>query len=81
MPLYIRDQAVDELAERVQQVTGARTKTDAVRLSLEHELARATARMSFDQRNADVLAMADALGRSDTEFDMKAFTDEMWGQI
>jgi antitoxin VapB len=81
MPLYIRDQAVDELAERVQNVTGARTKTDAVRLSLQHELERATARMSFDERNADVLALADALGKTDAAFDMKAFTDEMWGQI
>jgi antitoxin VapB len=81
MPLYIRDRTVDQLAERVQKATGVKTKTDAVRLSLEHELERATARMGFDQRNADVLAMADALGRTNPDFDMKAFTDEMWGDI
>jgi antitoxin VapB len=31
MPLYIRDDEVDALAVKVQAVTGARTKTDAVR--------------------------------------------------
>jgi antitoxin VapB len=81
MPLYIRDQAVDQLADRVQKATGARTKTDAVRIALEHELDRATARMTFDERNAKVMAMADALGATDPKFDMKAFTDEMWGKI
>lgn len=81
MPLYIRDRAVDELASRLQKVTGARTKTDAVRLALEHELERATAAMSFDERNAEVLAMADALGETDPTFDMKRYTDEMWGDL
>ena len=81
MPLYIRDRAVDTLASRVQKVTGAKTKTAAVRLALERELERATARMGFDERNADVMAMADALGKTDPRFDMKAFTDEMWGRI
>jgi antitoxin VapB len=81
MPLYIRDRAVDQLAERVQKATGASTKTEAVRIALEHELERATARMSFDERNAKVMAMADALGATDPNFDMKAFTDEMWDNI
>jgi antitoxin VapB len=40
MPLYIRDDDVAELARRVQQVTNARTVTDAVRLALQHELER-----------------------------------------
>lgn len=40
MPLYIRDDLVDTLAARLQAVTGARTKTDAVRAALEHDLAR-----------------------------------------
>lgn len=80
MPLYIRDHAVDELADRVQKAIGAKTKTDAVRRALEHELERAAARMSFDQRNAGVMAMADALGETNPDFDMKAFADEMWGE-
>jgi antitoxin VapB len=78
MPLYIRDKAVDELARRVQRATGAKSKTDAVRLALQHELERATAQMTFDERNAEVMAMADALGTTDPAFDMKAYSDEMW---
>ncbi len=81
MPLYIRDDAVDALAAKVQAATGVRTKTDAVRLALEHELTRIAAAKSFDERNAHVMAMADALGPSDPAFDMKAYTDEMWGDI
>ena len=37
MPLFIRDDQVDDLASRLQAMTGARTKTEAVRLALEHE--------------------------------------------
>jgi antitoxin VapB len=40
VPLYIRDDDVAELARRLQQVTRARTITDAVRLALQHELER-----------------------------------------
>ncbi len=47
MLLYIRDDAVDALAAKVQAATGLRTKTDAVRLALEHELTRIAAAKSF----------------------------------
>ena len=79
MSLYIRDHQVDLLATRLQVLTGARTKTETVRTALEHELERHTAKQSFRERNAKVMAMADALGPSDPDFDFKAFTDEMWG--
>ncbi len=39
MSLYIRDDDVDALAKKVQQVTKAPTKTEAVRRALENELA------------------------------------------
>jgi len=81
IPLYIRDDSVDTLAAKVQAATGVRTKTEAVRLALEHELTRIAAAKSFDERNVGVMAMADALGPSDPAFDMKAYTDEMWGDI
>jgi len=81
MPLYIRNNDVDALAAKVQAATGARTKTEAVRRALEHELARIAAAKTFDERNADLLAKADAFGRRDPDFDMKAFTDEMWGGL
>lgn len=81
MPLYIKDETVDQLATKLQRATGARSKTDAVRTALEHELERIAAAQSFDARNAELLAKADAFGRRDPDFDMKKFTDEMWGDI
>lgn len=80
MSLYIRNPEVDALAAELQRVTRARTKTEAVRSALQHELRRAQAALSFDVRNADVMRMADALGDTDAAFDMKAFTDKMWGE-
>jgi antitoxin VapB len=77
MPLYVRDKAVDDLVRRVQLVTSAKSKTDAVRVALRHELERSTAQMTFDERNAEVMAMADALGTTDPAFDMKEYSDEM----
>jgi len=80
MPLYIRDDTVDVLAERVQRATGARTKTDAVKTALENELARIEADRPLRQRLARSLALADAMGDAPGDFDMKSFTDEMWGE-
>ena len=79
MSLYIRDHHVAVLASRLQTITGARTKTDTVRTALEHELERHAAMQTFDTRNLEVLQMADALGAANPGFDLKAFTDEMWG--
>ncbi|HEV7329197.1 MAG TPA: type II toxin-antitoxin system VapB family antitoxin [Bosea sp. (in: a-proteobacteria)] len=80
MPLYIRDDAVDVLAERVQRATGARTKTEAVKAALEDALARIEAEKPLRQRLARSLALADAMGEAPGDFDMKRFTDEMWGE-
>ncbi len=76
--LSIRDPRAAKLAKKLaaQRKT---TMTDAIIVALENELRREQAKLSFDQRNGDVLAMADALGVTDPEFDMKRFTDEMWG--
>jgi antitoxin VapB len=35
MPLYVRDERVNELAEQVQKILKAPTKTDAIRQALE----------------------------------------------
>jgi antitoxin VapB len=79
MPLYIRDDAVDELAAKVQAGLGARTKTEAVRVALQHELLRLHAEKSFEEKIAQALALADKIGPPSTDFDEKAFMDEMWG--
>ncbi|MDL2397411.1 type II toxin-antitoxin system VapB family antitoxin [Rhizobium mayense] len=79
MALYIRDAEVDSLAAEIQKLTNAPTKTEAVRQALKHELARARKELPLRERFARAKAMADALGPNDPNFDMKAFTDEMWG--
>lgn len=80
MPLTIRDPEVDALVEELRRLTGARTKTEAVRQALRAELARARRALPLEERLARAKALADAMGPSDPGFDMKAYTDEMWGE-
>lgn len=80
MSLYIRDPEVAALAAKLQELTRSRTKTDAVRNALIDAIERANAARSFADRNARVLAMADALGPTRPDFDSKAFFDEMWDE-
>ena len=81
MALYIRDAEVDALAARVQRVTRAKTKTEAVRLALQHELERRMDVASIDGKLAEAIAVANAMGPGDPAFDEKKFMDEMWGGI
>ncbi len=78
MPLYIRDDEVDALASRVQRLAGTRTKTEAVRLALKREISRIESARPLEERIAKSMALADTMGAGESDFDMKAFTDEMW---
>ncbi len=78
MPLNIRDDEVDALAVKVQAIAGARTKTDAVRLALEHEIERNRRRTPLRERLAAAKAVAQRIGPADPALDMKAFTDAQW---
>ncbi|MGA2791920.1 MAG: type II toxin-antitoxin system VapB family antitoxin [Roseiarcus sp.] len=80
MPLYIRDDEVAALARKVQGLTKARTVTDAVRSALEHEIERERNKLPPSARLARSVAMAAAMGPVDPDFDMKKFSDEMWGE-
>lgn len=80
MSLYIRDRTVDELATRLQKAMGARTKTEVVRQALERELERVERSRPLRERIAPSLALADAMGQGDSDFDLKAFLDEMWDE-
>lgn len=80
MALFIRDPEVDALAEEVRRVTRARTKTEAVRSALQAQLARARRELPVRERLGRARALADAMGPSDPDFDMKAFTDELWDE-
>lgn len=80
MALFIRDAEVDALAEEVRRLTKAKTKTEAVRKALQAQLIAARRNLPLRERLARSKAMADALGPGDPTFDMKKFTDEMWGE-
>jgi antitoxin VapB len=79
MPLFIRDQDVTTMAEELTRLTKARSKTEAVRDALRHELERASASVPLRDRLARIQEKAKAIGLPNPDFDMKAYTDEMWG--
>ncbi|MCT2580906.1 type II toxin-antitoxin system VapB family antitoxin [Mesorhizobium sp. P16.1] len=79
MPLYVRDDDVDALAVELQKLTKARSKTEAVRQALKHEIERSRASIPLRERLAKLQERAAAIGLPNPDFDMKKFTDEMWG--
>lgn len=81
MPLYIRDDSVDALAEKYKKVTGAGSKTEAVRAALQAQLDAELKKMPLLERLQPILARADRIGEPDPDFDMKEYTDEMWDNM
>ena len=80
MPLYIRDEEVNDLAGELAKVAGL-NKTDAVRRALEHELDALSRKETLAQRIAPIQEQARRLGlRPRTESD-KALMDELSGDI
>ena len=77
MPLYIREDDVAALAVELQAMTGASTKTEAVRLALQHEIERHRKSTPLRERLAKATALAEAIGPVDPAFDMKVFTDAL----
>ncbi|UWR62793.1 type II toxin-antitoxin system VapB family antitoxin [Phaeobacter inhibens] len=78
MPLYIRDDSVDALAEQVKKLTGASSKTDAVRAALQAQLEAAKNKKPLLERIHELQGQADEIGAADPAFDMKNFSDSMW---
>lgn len=79
MSLFIRDSEVDALAKKLQQVTNAPSKTDAVRRALRNELDRAQAAVPLKDRIRELQNDVRArMGPIKPDFDMKKYTDEMW---
>ena len=81
MPLYIRDNEVDALATELQAVSGARSKTEAVRTALQNEIKRKRAEVPLLERIAKLQERVAAMGVSDPNVDMKKYMDEMWGDV
>lgn len=79
MPLYIRDDKVDALAEQVMRITGAKTKTDAVREALQAALDAKLNQTSIFDKIKPLQSRVSDLGAVNPYFDMKKFSDEMWG--
>ena len=79
MPLYIRDDGVDQLAERVRKALSAPTKTDAVRTALKHELARIENALPLRERIREFQISLGINGRSN-DFDHKAFSDSLFDE-
>ena len=75
MPLYIRDDLVDKLARRVSKALKV-TKTDAVRLSLKHELERIDNAIPLVVRIKEIQDAVGINGRIG-DFDAKAFSDSL----
>lgn len=79
MPLFIRDPEVDALAEEVRRLTKVKTKTEAVRRALQAQLEEARRALPLRERLERSKALADAMGPTDPDVDMKAYMDELWG--
>ncbi|MEF2074651.1 type II toxin-antitoxin system VapB family antitoxin [Consotaella aegiceratis] len=79
MPLYIRDDSVNNLAEELARVSMAASKTEAVRLALQHELERLAAQESLVQKVATLQERAASHGLRTDGFDDKPLMDELSG--
>ena len=78
MALYIRDPEVDRLVEEVQLLRKTATKTEAVKNALKKDIEAAKAEVPLAERLAPVFEQAARIAPLNTNFDMKAFMDEMW---
>jgi antitoxin VapB len=78
LSLYVRDDDVRQLAERLKEASGAKTVTEAVRMALRHELERVGESPPMVARLDKALLLADAMGPTDPAFDEKVFSDRLW---
>lgn len=78
MPLYIKDEAVDDLAIRYQKATGAASKTAAVRNALLKGLNDLEGEPLLSERLNELHDMADKVGPVASDFSMKEFSDDLW---
>lgn len=78
MPLYVRDDDVAAMAAELQDLIKARSKTEALRQALRHEIDRQKRRLPLTARIAALQKRAAALGPTDPDFEAKAFADDLW---
>ncbi|PZX47604.1 antitoxin VapB [Cereibacter changlensis] len=80
MPLYIRDDAVNDLAERLAALTGE-NKTQAVRSALEKQIEALQKTETLHERVARIQARARAAGIVADGGDDKALMDDLSGGL
>ncbi len=80
MALYIRDDDVNALADRLARQIGA-SKTEAVRLALEAQIAALKAPLTLRARLARVRAQAEIAGLRPDGADDKALMDALSGGL
>ncbi|MBW6420526.1 type II toxin-antitoxin system VapB family antitoxin [Rhizobium sp. XQZ8] len=85
MPLYVRDERVNQLAEQAQKILKAPTKTDAIRQALERvvetsEDAKPVEKPPLAEQLKAIQDEVKRLGTPNLDFDEKAYLDEMWGR-
>ncbi|MDX0422632.1 type II toxin-antitoxin system VapB family antitoxin [Sinorhizobium medicae] len=79
MALYIKDPTVGLMAEQNRARLGVRTKTDAVRIALQHELDRVEEEIPPREKMAALRQQArHRLGPPVYGVDMKKLMDELW---
>lgn len=78
MPLYIKDDSVADLATKYQKMSGASSKTAAVRQALLAGLNALESKASLMEKMTAVQDQADEIGPVDPAFDQKAFADDLW---
>lgn len=77
MPLYIKDEEVNRLADELTRLTNS-SKTEAVRNALKSAITSRKANLPIREKLAKSLAMSREAGPYHPG-DHKAETDEMWG--
>lgn len=77
MPLYIKDEEVNRLADELTRLTKS-SKTEAVRNALKSAIASRKSNLPIREKLAKSLAMSQEAGPY-YPGDHKAETDEMWG--
>lgn len=75
--LYIRDEEVSDLAEKLRAATQAPSKTVAVKRALEQALAGLESVKSIDELLAPAFAAADKIGPANPSFDYKSFKNDL----
>lgn len=79
MALYIKDPIVESLLDQIMKQGGVKTKVDAVRIALQHEVERISRNTPLRDKFAAIRdKRSDLLGRPIAGVDQKKLMDNLW---